>query len=107
MVQLTLPKNSKVRTGKTHPAPEGAARTRTFKIYRYDPDSGENPAWDIYQVDLDQCGPMVLDALLYIKNEQIDARHAPVVPRGRVRLVRDEHFRPQHAGLHQGHGRTA
>jgi succinate dehydrogenase / fumarate reductase iron-sulfur subunit len=68
MVQLTLPKNSKVKKGKHHPAPAGAKRVRTFKVYRYDPESGENPRWDTYDVDLDACGPMVLDALIAIKN---------------------------------------
>ncbi len=68
MVQLTLPQNSKVRAGKRHEAPKGAKRTRRFKIYRYDPETKENPRWDIYDVDLDKCGPMVLDALLAIKN---------------------------------------
>ena len=42
---------------------------RAFRIYRYDPDSGRNPQIDTYYVDLDDCGPMVLDALLKIKNE--------------------------------------
>ena len=70
MVQLTLPKNSKLREGRTHPAPAGAsANVRTFKIYRYDPSDGGNPRWDTYEVDLDACGPMVLDALFKIKNE--------------------------------------
>ena len=70
MVQLTLPKNSKIKpTGKHYPAADGAKNVRQFKIYRYDPDSGENPRWDTYDVDLDQCGPMVLDVLIHIKNE--------------------------------------
>jgi succinate dehydrogenase / fumarate reductase, iron-sulfur subunit len=68
MVQLTLPANSRVKKGNHTPAPEGATRTRTFKIYRYDPDARENPHWDTYDVDLDACGPMVLDALIHIKN---------------------------------------
>jgi succinate dehydrogenase / fumarate reductase iron-sulfur subunit len=68
MVELTLPKNSQVKAGKKHPAPAGAKRTRTFKVYRYEPESGENPRWDSYEVDLDSCGPMVLDALIAIKN---------------------------------------
>jgi succinate dehydrogenase / fumarate reductase iron-sulfur subunit len=55
--------------GKTFPAPEGATRTRTFKVYRWDPDDGENPRVDSYVVDLDSCGPMVLDAIIKIKNE--------------------------------------
>jgi succinate dehydrogenase / fumarate reductase iron-sulfur subunit len=69
MAQFTLPKNSKIGKGKRFPAPEGAPNVKRFKIYRYDPDSGERPRTDIYEVDLDQCGPMVLDALLKIKNE--------------------------------------
>ena len=43
--------------------------TRSFKIYRYDPDTGANPRTDTYEVDLDTCGPMVLDGLLKIKDE--------------------------------------
>ena len=68
MVQLTLPKGSAPTKGKTHPKPEGAKNTRTFKVYRYNPESGEGPSWDTYKVDMDDCGPMVLDALLWIKN---------------------------------------
>ena len=69
MVELALPKNSRVRPGKTWPAPSGAKRLRAFKVYRWDPEDGENPRLDTYQVDLDACGPMVLDALIKIKNE--------------------------------------
>ena len=69
MVEFTLPPNSKIVPGKTHAAPAGAKNTKRFKVYRYDPDSGENPRLDGFEVDLDSCGPMVLDALLKIKNE--------------------------------------
>ena len=69
MVELALPKNSRITTGKTWPKPEGAKRTKTFKVYRWDPDSGETPRIDTYFVDLDSCGPMVLDAIIKIKNE--------------------------------------
>ncbi len=69
MVQFTLPKNSKVRTGKTWPKPDGAKRIKEFRIYRFDPETGENPRLDTYYVDLDDCGPMVLHALLKIKDE--------------------------------------
>ena len=69
MVEFTLPANSRVGKGKTHKAPDGAANIRTFKIYRFDPDSGENPRLDSFEIDLDDCGPMVLDALIKIKNE--------------------------------------
>jgi succinate dehydrogenase / fumarate reductase iron-sulfur subunit len=68
MVQLTLPQNSRLVKGRHHPAPAGAKSVKTFKIYRYDPESGGNPRWDTYDVATDQCGPMVLDALIHIKN---------------------------------------
>ncbi|MGB8275923.1 MAG: succinate dehydrogenase iron-sulfur subunit [Alphaproteobacteria bacterium] len=69
MVEFTLPPNSRIKPGKAHKAPAGAKTTKVFKIYRYDPETGENPRLDTYEVDLDSCGPMVLDALLKIKNE--------------------------------------
>ena len=69
MVEFTLPKNSKVKPGRTHKAPAGGKNIRKFKVYRYDPDSGENPRIDTYELDMDTCGPMVLDALIKIKNE--------------------------------------
>ena len=69
MVQLTLPKNSTIRTGKTWPKPEGATNIRKFSIYRWNPDDGKNPQVDTYFVDMDTCGPMILDALIKIKNE--------------------------------------
>ncbi len=69
MAEFTLPKNSKVKPGNKYPAPEGAKRTKTFKVYRWSPDDGENPRLDEYEIDLDKCGPMVLDALIHIKND--------------------------------------
>ncbi|MCK5445479.1 MAG: succinate dehydrogenase iron-sulfur subunit [Rhodospirillaceae bacterium] len=69
MVEFMLPKDARPTKGKTHPAPAGATNLRTFKIYRFDPDTGENPRIDTFQVDIDTCGPMVLDALVKIKDE--------------------------------------
>jgi succinate dehydrogenase / fumarate reductase iron-sulfur subunit len=66
---FSLPQNSVVKSGKTYSASADAVRTRRIEIYRYDPASGENPRLDSYEVDLDRCGPMVLDALIKIKNE--------------------------------------
>jgi succinate dehydrogenase / fumarate reductase iron-sulfur subunit len=68
MVQLTLPKGSAPKKGKTWPKPDGAKKTREFKIYRYDPEGGETPRWDTYKIDVEDCGPMVLDALIWIKS---------------------------------------
>ena len=74
MVELTLPANSRIdkSAGKKYAAPAGAKNVRNFVIYRFDPESGSNPRMDTYEVDMDSCGPMVLDALLKIKNE-VDA----------------------------------
>ncbi|MDE0942318.1 MAG: succinate dehydrogenase iron-sulfur subunit [Alphaproteobacteria bacterium] len=69
MVEFNLPANSKVKGGKTHKTAAGAKNVRNFQVYRYDPDSGENPRVDTFEVDMDDCGPMVLDALIKIKNE--------------------------------------
>src|SRR5438270_590121 len=68
MVEFTLPKNSRYGEGKTWPAPaKKSADTpkgvREYRIYRWNPDDGANPRIDTYLVDLDDCGPMVLDGL--------------------------------------------
>jgi succinate dehydrogenase / fumarate reductase iron-sulfur subunit len=69
MAEFRLPANSRVGKGNAFAAPEGATKVRRFHVYRYDPDSGENPRVDTYDLDVDKCGPMVLDALIKIKNE--------------------------------------
>jgi len=69
MAELTLPAGSRPKPGQSFKAPAGAKRVKTFKIYRWDPDKGGNPTIDSYELDLDACGPMVLDALIKIKNE--------------------------------------
>jgi len=69
MAEFTLPANSKVGVGDTYKAPAGATRIKTFKVYRWSPDDGKNPTIDTYEVDLATCGPMILDALIKIKNE--------------------------------------
>src|SRR5260370_2059717 len=69
MVQLTLPQNSRPTAGKTWPRPAGAKRVTEFRVYRWNPDDGANPRIDTYAVDRDDCGPMVLDALIWIKSK--------------------------------------
>ncbi|MEE8237808.1 MAG: succinate dehydrogenase iron-sulfur subunit [Gammaproteobacteria bacterium] len=69
MAKFNLPANSRIKPGRDYPAAEGAGNNREFLVYRYDPTSGENPKLDSYQVDMDNCGPMVLDALITIKSE--------------------------------------
>lgn len=72
--RFPVPKNfgvaleSRIEAGKIWPAPAGAVRVKTFVVYRYNPDTGDSPRLDTFEVDLDDCGPMVLDALLWIKN---------------------------------------
>jgi len=69
MAEFSLPQHSKVQKGKIHPKPEGAMRTKTLNIYRWSPEDDGNPRMDTYTVNLDECGPMVLDALIKIKGE--------------------------------------
>jgi len=72
MAEFKLPANSIVGKGKHFSAPAGAKNIKTFIIYRYNPETDKHPSTDRYEIDMDNCGPMVLDALLKIKNE-IDA----------------------------------
>ncbi len=69
MVELTLPKNSKINPGKVWDKPQGTANLKEFKIYRWNPDDGKTPQVDTYFVDLDNCGPMILDGLIQIKSD--------------------------------------
>uniref|UniRef100_A0AC11BTF0 Succinate dehydrogenase complex iron sulfur subunit B n=1 Tax=Ovis aries TaxID=9940 RepID=A0AC11BTF0_SHEEP len=51
-------------------AAAAAPRIKKFAIYRWDPDkTGDKPHMQTYEIDLNNCGPMVLDALIKIKNE--------------------------------------
>ena len=73
--RFPVPKNfgvsaeSRIKRGRTWPAPAGAIRLKALEIYRYDPDSEGNPRLETFEVDLDDCGPMLLDALIWIKNK--------------------------------------
>nr|VFJ56798.1 MAG: succinate dehydrogenase subunit B [Candidatus Kentron sp. DK] len=69
MAELKLPENSRITTGKTFNAADGAKNKKRLVIYRWEPDSGQKPRQDTFEIDRDGCGPMVLDALLKIKNE--------------------------------------
>src|SRR5215475_7368395 len=67
MTEFRLPANSRVLKGVSYPPPEGAREVRTFRVYRFNPDSGENPRLDTFTLDVKSCGQMVLDALIQIK----------------------------------------
>ncbi len=75
MAQLALPANSRITAGKTWPRPANAKRITEFRIYRWNPDDDANPRMDAYFVDRDDCGPMILDALIWIKSKiELDTR---------------------------------
>ncbi|KAJ1473914.1 succinate dehydrogenase iron-sulfur protein mitochondrial precursor [Baffinella frigidus] len=44
-------------------------RIKYFQIYRWDPDESSKPTVATFPIDMADCGPMVLDALIKIKNE--------------------------------------
>ncbi len=69
MVEIALPKNSRPTKGKTWPRPANAKRVAEFRIYRWNPDDDANPRMDTYFVDRNDCGPMILDALIWIKSK--------------------------------------
>jgi len=69
MAEFRLPANSTVKKGKYHKADKGATNIRKYNIYRWSEDSGENPRLDTFEIDMDDCGPMVLHALIKIKDE--------------------------------------
>lgn len=69
MVALMLPKNSVITKGKMYSAVDGTSNIARVEVYRWNPDNSDNPRIDIYEIAMDDCGPMVLDALIKIKNE--------------------------------------
>src|ERR1700682_717388 len=71
MSEFTLPPNSKVGEGRYWKLAQPAPHVKSFRIYRWDPRKGINPTMDTFDIDRDECGPMVLDALVKI-NDQID-----------------------------------
>ncbi len=105
MSEFTLPPNSKVGEGKHWKLPKPTAHFKEFRIYRWDPGKGGNPALDTFEIDRDTCGPMVLDALVKI-NDQIDPTLAFRLScwRRRLRVLRDEYRRDKHAGLSDSDG---
>lgn len=90
MVQLRLPPNSRIQTGQLYTLKKERAgpgketqsmqnslpkTIRTFQIYRWQPvmDGVQQeptlPRYDRFELDTSQCGPMVLDALMTLKNQ--------------------------------------
>lgn len=73
MVQLRLPENSRIKPGKVYKESHSSPTIKAFQIYRWNPNAPHNPTYDLFEVDLAACGPMVLDALIKIKAEKDSA----------------------------------
>jgi len=61
--------NANART-RSSAASSSAPNVQKFKVYRWDPDVGGDPKYKTYEVDTNDCGPMMLDVLFKIKDEQ-------------------------------------
>ncbi|XP_022740527.1 succinate dehydrogenase [ubiquinone] iron-sulfur subunit 2, mitochondrial-like [Durio zibethinus] len=66
---LERPYASETQAQKVEPKAAATPNMKTFQIYRWNPDNPTKPQLQDYKIDLKECGPMVLDALLKIKNE--------------------------------------
>mmetsp|Transcript_33412 Transcript_33412/g.60370 ORF Transcript_33412/g.60370 Transcript_33412/m.60370 type:complete len:279 (-) Transcript_33412:163-999(-) len=62
--------SSEALAAPSKPAVAKAPLYKEFQIYRWNPDSDEKPKYASYQVDINNCGPMMLDVLLKVKDEQ-------------------------------------
>jgi succinate dehydrogenase / fumarate reductase iron-sulfur subunit len=69
MAEISLPKNSVPTKGNVFPKPANANKVKKFKVYRWNPNDDKNPSYDEFFLDMENCGPMVLDALIKIKDE--------------------------------------
>ena len=61
---FSLPKNSKIVKGKTF----GTKKNLVLNIYRWNRDNRKNPSINTYHLNKSKMGPMVLDAIINIKN---------------------------------------
>ena len=69
MVKFALPENSKIQKGKYYKDKTGSRNIKKVHVYRWSPEENRNPRIDTFEVDLENCGPKVLDILFKIKNE--------------------------------------
>ena len=74
MVQLNLPQNSKIEVGKYYQDKTNSKNIKKVNVYRWDPSSGQNPRVDTFEVDMDKCGPKVLDILFKINSRSDSVR---------------------------------
>ena len=69
MAEFGLPTNSKILKGLYYKDKTGSKNIKKVNVYRWSPDDNTNPRIDTFEVDMDNCGPKVLDILFKIKNE--------------------------------------
>ena len=69
MVEFSLAQNSKIVKGKTFKKNKNSKNLKLIEIYRWERDLGKKPRIDRFYIDTNNCGPMILDALIYIKSE--------------------------------------
>ena len=98
------PRNSRGPAGQGPPGAKPAPRSRALQDLPLRPGGRRQPAASTpFEIDLAECGP---DGPGRADQDQERGRQRadlpPLLPRGHLRLLRDEHRRPQHAGLHPG-----
>ena len=71
MVQFNLPQNSKILKGEYYKDKTSSPNLKKVNIYRWNPSDGKNPRIDTFEVDMNNCGPKVLDILFKIKKKII------------------------------------
>ena len=69
MVQFNLPQNSKIVVGEYYKDKTNSNNLKKVNVYRWNPSDDKNPRVDTFEVDMDNCGPKVLDILFKIKND--------------------------------------
>lgn len=52
-------------------AVEKSPQMQSFAVMRYNPESDGHPYMQQYAIDVNRCGPMMLDVLFKIKDEQV------------------------------------
>lgn len=67
MVEFTLPKNSVVKQAARNALKD--KNSQRVEIYRWNPELSDNPHIDTFDIPKDECGSMILDVLLKIKND--------------------------------------
>jgi len=65
-----LSTSSASREGDVEAAVQKGENLQEFEIYRWDPNGDDKPKLQKYTVDTNACGPMMLDVLFKIKDEQ-------------------------------------